>query len=125
MQKVITINLNGNAYQLDERGYDALHAYLQHADAQLGGNPDKAEIIRDLEQSIAEKCLRFLGPGKSVVSTVEVEQDAPLTEVKPAAPIAVEPIVVSPILVTEIGKPAVSGGATPVIRRAYETKETR
>jgi len=74
MQKVITINLNGNAYQLDESGYGALHTYLEHADAQLGGNPDKAEIIRDLEQSIAEKCLRFLGPGKSVVSTLEVEQ---------------------------------------------------
>jgi phage shock protein PspC (stress-responsive transcriptional regulator) len=74
MQKVITINLNGNAYQLDECGYDALRAYLDHADAQLGGNPDKAEIIRDLEQSIAEKCLRFLGPGKSVVSAPEVEQ---------------------------------------------------
>ena len=74
MQKVITINLNGNAYQLDESGYDALRAYLNHADAQLGGNPDKAEIIRDLEQSIAEKCMRFLGPGKSVVSTLEVEQ---------------------------------------------------
>jgi phage shock protein PspC (stress-responsive transcriptional regulator) len=74
MQKVITINLNGNAYQLDESGYDALHAYLAHADAQLGSNPDKAEIIRDLEQSIAEKCMRFLGPGKSVVSALEVEQ---------------------------------------------------
>ena len=74
MQKVITINLNGNAYQLDENGYDALRAYLDHADAQLSGNPDKAEIVRDLEQSIAEKCLRFLGPGKSVVSTPEVEQ---------------------------------------------------
>lgn len=74
MQKVITINLNGNAYQLDESGYDALRAYLDHADAQLGGNPDRSEIIRDLEQSIAEKCVRFLGPGKSVVSTVELEQ---------------------------------------------------
>ncbi len=42
MQKVITINLNGNAYQLDETGYDALRAYLDHADAQLGANPDKA-----------------------------------------------------------------------------------
>lgn len=74
MQKVITINLNGNAYQLDETGYDGLRAYLEHADAQLVGNPDKAEIIRDLEQSIAEKCMRFLGPGKSVVSAPEVEQ---------------------------------------------------
>ncbi len=68
MQKVITINLNGNAYQLDEAGYEALRAYLSHAQAQLGGNPDATEIIRDLEQSIAEKCQRLLGPGKSVVT---------------------------------------------------------
>ncbi len=74
MQKVITINLNGNAYQLDESGYDALRVYLEHAETQLAGNPDNAEIIGDLEQSIAEKCLRFLGPGKSVVAAVEVEQ---------------------------------------------------
>lgn len=74
MQKVITINLNGNAYQLDEEGYEALRAYLAHAEAQLGVNPDASEIIRDLEQSIAEKCLRLLGPGKTVVTTAEVEQ---------------------------------------------------
>jgi phage shock protein PspC (stress-responsive transcriptional regulator) len=74
MQKVITINLNGNAYQLDEHGYDALRAYLERAEAQLGSNPDKAEIVRDLEQSIAEKCMRHLGPGKSVVTMAEIEQ---------------------------------------------------
>ena len=74
MQKVITINLNGNAYQLDEEGYEALRAYLAHAHAQLGGNPDASEIIRDLEQSIAEKCQRLLGPGKSVVTPAEIEQ---------------------------------------------------
>lgn len=74
MQKVITINLNGNAYLLDETGYDALRAYLEHAEAQLGSNPDTGEIVRDLEQSIAEKCARFLGPGKTVVTTAELDQ---------------------------------------------------
>jgi len=74
MQRVITINLNGNAYQLDERGFEALRAYLEHAEAQLGANPDASEIIRDLEQSIAEKCLRLIGPGKSVVTTAEIAQ---------------------------------------------------
>jgi phage shock protein PspC (stress-responsive transcriptional regulator) len=74
MQKVITINLNGNAYLLDEQAYDALRAYLAHAEAELAGNPDASEVLRDLEQSIAEKCLRLLGPGKSVVSTGEMEQ---------------------------------------------------
>ena len=74
MQKVITINLNGNALQLDEDGYNLLRAYLADAAARLGGNPDALEIVRDLEQSIAEKCHRLLGPGKNVVTTAEVEQ---------------------------------------------------
>ena len=97
MQKVITINLNGNAYQLDQSGYESLRAYLEHAEGQLGSNPDKTEIIRDVEQSIGEKCARFLGPGKTVVSALEVEQvlrevgpveggAAPSTDSAPARP---------------------------------------
>ena len=74
MHKVITINLNGNAYRLDEPAYDALRAYLTQAEVRLAGNPDRAEILRDLEQSIAEKCQRFIGPGKTVVSAIDVEQ---------------------------------------------------
>ena len=41
MNKVITINLNGIAYQLEESGYDALRDYLDHAARRLGNNPDK------------------------------------------------------------------------------------
>ena len=46
MQKVITINLNGNAYQLDETGYEALRAYLDQAGARLAGNPDGRDRAR-------------------------------------------------------------------------------
>src|SRR5262245_39436821 len=74
MQKVISINLNGNAYQLDESGYDTLREYLAGAETALGANPDRAEIMADLEQAIAEKCQRFLGPHKSVVSASEVDE---------------------------------------------------
>jgi len=74
MQKVITINLNGNAYQLDERGYDALVAYLDQAERKLAGNPDREEILADIEQAIGEKCLRFLGQNKTVVTAAEVAQ---------------------------------------------------
>ena len=34
MQKVISINLNGNAYHLEERGYEVLSAYLAGAGKQ-------------------------------------------------------------------------------------------
>jgi phage shock protein PspC (stress-responsive transcriptional regulator) len=72
MERVVTINLNGNPYQLEEPAYDALRTYLARAEAALLENPDKAEIIRDLEQAIADKCAGFLNPGKSVVSAQEM-----------------------------------------------------
>ena len=74
MNKVITINLNGNAYQVEERGYQLLCDYLDGAEAQLKDNPDRAEIISDLEQAIADKCRNFLGPQKNIVTTSEIEQ---------------------------------------------------
>ncbi len=74
MHKVISINLNGNAYQVEESGYDALCGYLNNAEAQLKGNPDRTEIISDLEQAIAEHCRNFLGPQKTVVTSSEIEQ---------------------------------------------------
>jgi phage shock protein PspC (stress-responsive transcriptional regulator) len=74
MQKVIAINLNGNAYQVDERGYDALVSYLDAAQRQLRDNPDRVEIIADLEQAIAEKCQRFLNANKTVVTSEEVDR---------------------------------------------------
>ncbi|MEO8520293.1 MAG: PspC domain-containing protein [Acidobacteriota bacterium] len=74
MQKVITINLNGNAYQLDESGYDALRDYLAGAERALAANPDRVEIMTDLQQAIADKCRMFLGPHKSVVDAGEIAQ---------------------------------------------------
>jgi len=73
MNKVITINLNGQAYQLEEDGFEALRKYLDSAARQLGGNPDKAEIIADIEQSIGDKFRAVMGANKTVVVTKEVE----------------------------------------------------
>ena len=39
MQKVVTINLNGNAYQLEETGYEQLRAYLGAPPSALEGQP--------------------------------------------------------------------------------------
>jgi phage shock protein PspC (stress-responsive transcriptional regulator) len=72
MERVVTINLNGVAYQLDESAFDALRAYLDRAVASLAANPDKDEIIRDLEQAIADKCRLYLSPSKNVVSQGEM-----------------------------------------------------
>jgi phage shock protein PspC (stress-responsive transcriptional regulator) len=72
MERVVTINLNGNPYPLEEPAYDALRAYLERARATLADNPDKAEIIRDLEQAIADKCAAHLSPSKTVVTASEM-----------------------------------------------------
>jgi phage shock protein PspC (stress-responsive transcriptional regulator) len=74
MERVVTVNLNGNPYQLEEPAFDALRAYLGDAEAALAANPDKTEIIRDLEQAIADKCAGYLSPGKSVVSAEEMKR---------------------------------------------------
>lgn len=72
MERVVTINLNGNPYQLEEPAYDAVRAYLTRAETTLADNPDKAEVVRDLEQAIAEKCGSYLSPAKSVVTAAEM-----------------------------------------------------
>jgi len=72
MERVVTVNLNGNPYQVEEPAFDALRAYLDRARNALGANPDKDEIVRDLEQAIADKCASYLSPGKSVVTAVEM-----------------------------------------------------
>ena len=72
MQKLITINLDNRLFQLHERAYDALRAYLEHAESQLGANPDRVEIIRDLEQSIAEKLMKPGEPPRAIVTVADV-----------------------------------------------------
>ena len=81
MNKVIAIHLHGTAFQLEEGGYEALRAYLDNAARQLDGNPDKAEILADIEQAIADKFAARLTAGRNVVLTTEVE--AVIAEVGP------------------------------------------
>ncbi len=72
MNKVVTVNLNGKAYQVEEAGYAALKTYLGQAEHSLADNPDREEIIADFEQAIAEKCGQVLSSIKTVVSEQEI-----------------------------------------------------
>ncbi len=74
MNTVIIINLNGNAFHLEEPGFASLRAYLERAQAQLKDNPDKTEIMADLEQAIADKCAHFLRPHKNVIAAAEIDE---------------------------------------------------
>ena len=83
MNKVVTIHLDGIAYSLEEDAYDALRAYLDDAKATLAQNPDKDEIIKDLEQAIGAKLNGYLNAHKNVVTEADV--DAALAEMGPVA----------------------------------------
>jgi phage shock protein PspC (stress-responsive transcriptional regulator) len=72
MEKVTIVNLGGRAYQIEEGGMAALKAYLDAAARNLAANPDRTEIIADLERAVADKCDRLLGPGKNVVTAQEI-----------------------------------------------------
>jgi phage shock protein PspC (stress-responsive transcriptional regulator) len=89
MRQVITVSLNGRAYQLEDDAYGVLSAYLGDAARALAGNPDKDEIVADLEQAIADKCDRYLNPHKTVVGRAElariIEEMGPVDGAAPAA----------------------------------------
>lgn len=74
MRRVISVSLNGRAYQLEDDAHAALAGYLDSAARELAGNPDQSEILDDLEQAIADKLERCLNPHKTVVIRSEIEQ---------------------------------------------------
>lgn len=81
MNKVTTVNLNGSAFQLEEAGYEALRAYLERAAAKLAGNPDREEILSDIEQAFADRFRRQLGAFKNVITSAQV--NAAIAEMGP------------------------------------------
>jgi phage shock protein PspC (stress-responsive transcriptional regulator) len=81
MRRVITASLNGNAFQIEDDAYAALAAYLEDGSRALAGNPDRDEIIADVEQAIADKCARYLNAHKTVLVRAEIDQI--LTEMGP------------------------------------------
>lgn len=121
MNKVTTVNLNGVAFQVEEDGYEALRAYLDSASRRLEGNPDRSEIIADIEQAIGEKCRVVLGSYKTVVTTPEIR--AIIAEMGPvedtSAPGGFETAGGSP------PPPAPAGGEREGPRRLFRIREGR
>ncbi|MBU3672338.1 MAG: PspC domain-containing protein [Sinobacteraceae bacterium] len=73
MQRVITVSLNQNPYALEEDAHARLEIYLAESAATLVSNPDRAEILADLEQAIADQCSRRLQPGHTVITLGELQ----------------------------------------------------
>ncbi len=118
MRKVTTINLNNNAYQIDEDGFEALREYLERAERALASNPDRVEILADLEQAIADKCRLALGTYKTVINAAEIERI--LKEMGPVAGSTEEAASGTAADAPQAGRTAYEGSRQ---RRLYRVRE--
>jgi phage shock protein PspC (stress-responsive transcriptional regulator) len=68
----VTARLNRSTLQFEEAAYTRLEAYFAEAASTLEGNPDRAEILADLEQAVADQCARRMRPNQSVIAMNEL-----------------------------------------------------
>lgn len=73
MQKAFSINLAGIVYSINEDAYHKLEIYFKNIKQYFSTNPDKNEIIDDIEHSIAEKFTERLSTTRQVVTLQDVE----------------------------------------------------
>jgi len=72
MQRVIHASLNRNPYPIEEDAYARLETYLAESAAALADDPDREEILLDLEQAVADQCRRRQPPQASVITLQEL-----------------------------------------------------
>lgn len=98
MDKTILITLAGHAdqYRLDEDAYDRLSSFLERAALRLHDDPDRAEVLGDLERSVGDRLAASVGSGDRLVTATDIDgileeignvdtgHDAPAGEVGPA-----------------------------------------
>jgi phage shock protein C len=75
MDKTIVIGLRGYAdqFRLDEGAYDRLARYLDRAAARLYDDPDRAEVLGDLERSVGDKLAVLLGADDRLVTAADID----------------------------------------------------
>jgi phage shock protein PspC (stress-responsive transcriptional regulator) len=74
MQRIATtVRLNRSVLQFDDAAHARLEQYLAESTSLLEGDPDPQEILADLEQAVADQCLRRLRPEQPVVTLAELE----------------------------------------------------
>jgi phage shock protein C len=108
MEKTIVISLNGHAepYRLQEDAYDRLAQYLERAASRLQDDPDRTEVIGDLERSVGDKLSALLGSDDRLVTTPDIDS------------------VLEEIGAVETGRePAAEASSTPPRRRQQRIRE--
>jgi Putative stress-responsive transcriptional regulator len=73
MEKTISITLNNQSFVIEEDAYNKLSDYLENIKAHCGAGADAAEVIADIENSMAEKLKSNLTPYKEVITSANVD----------------------------------------------------
>ena len=99
MRRVITVNLGGNAFQLDEEAYERLRAHLNVTQSRLSAGADRTQVLSDLERSIADQIVaNRTAESTSVVSDAELQRAlSALGVMEPASSFAPSPPGSAPI----------------------------
>jgi phage shock protein PspC (stress-responsive transcriptional regulator) len=73
MQRIATtVRLNRSVLQFDDAAHARLEQYLAESASLLEGDPDPQEILADLEQAVADQCMRRLRPEQTAVTLAEL-----------------------------------------------------
>ena len=74
MKKTLNINLNNVAFIIDEDAYEVLRKYLADIAGHFQDDPDRDDIMADIEGRIAELLGERLQRGKEVVTLADVQE---------------------------------------------------
>lgn len=69
----VTVLLNRSTLQFEEAAYLRLEEYLAESASLLEGDPDPREILNDLEQAVADQCVRRMSSSQGLVTLAELE----------------------------------------------------
>ncbi|MET0910084.1 MAG: PspC domain-containing protein [Ilumatobacteraceae bacterium] len=75
MDRTILVSLNGHPqpYRLDEAAYGRLTAWLDGAARRLQADPDREEILADLERSVGDRLAALTGGTDRIVNAAEMD----------------------------------------------------
>ena len=74
MNKIISINLCGIIFQIDESAYDSLKKYLGEIKTHLGSSTSSNEVYQDVESRIAELFQQKISDGAQAILPKDMEE---------------------------------------------------
>jgi len=74
MKKIISINISGTSFFIDEDAYERLNEYLEKLKKRFCGKEEEQEIISDVETRIAELFAERINPANGVITIAIIDE---------------------------------------------------